>query len=573
MPEPAKHHLLTLESGLAAAGEASIWARTLAAQHGVPDERTGNLDLCIIELINNVVDYAYGGGPGEIELELMFTPEALVLTIADSGPAFNPLELAAPVQATSLDDARIGGFGIHLVRQFADACHYERRLGKNFFTAGFGDVRELPRRVDRRRAGPPGFPLRRADGTLIVADQRCHIDRRSLGFISRCDLFRDVPYAALEAIVRHCRLVEYPTGTVVLRADQPMNSVLVVVKGSLRVHLDGPDSEDAVDIPAGQCVGELSVADGKTASAWVVTAQATQLLVIEGPVFLERLLAIPRIGRNLIVMLAERMRRGNERIVARIRGAMELEALQRELDFARRIQASMLPANPLLPGQDAVECHGFMRAARQVGGDFYDVLPQGGDRYFFAIGDVCNKGMPAALFMVRALTLLRSEAARRERDPGKQLASLARHVNDQLALSNEAQLFVSVFCAILDLDSNLLHYVNIGHNAPLVELPGAAPEFLEQPRNPIAGMVPDLVFRAGKIAFPRGSRLLLYTDGVTEAEAVGGAQFGEAAMQRSLVDPRPNAAGTVQAIVDAVDGFAGSRPQSDDITLLLIRRR
>jgi len=65
---------------------------------------------------------------------------------------------------------------------------------------------------------------------------------------------------------------------------------------------------------------------------------------------------------------------------------------------------------------------------------------------------------------------------------------------------------------------------------------------------------------------------LLYTDGVTEAEAVGGAQFGEAAMQRSLADPRLNAAGTVQAIVDAVDGFAGSRPQSDDITLLLIRR-
>jgi serine phosphatase RsbU (regulator of sigma subunit)/anti-sigma regulatory factor (Ser/Thr protein kinase) len=572
MPEPAKHHLLMLESGLAAAGEASIWARTLAAQHGVPTDRTDSLDLCIIELINNVVDYAYGGGPGEIELEMILGPEAVVLTIADAGAAFNPLDLAPPKQAKSLDDARIGGFGIHLVRQFADACHYERRQGKNFLTVGFGDVRELPRRVDRRRIGPAGFPLRRADGALIVADPRCDSDRRSLGFISRCDLFRDVPYAALEAILEHCRMVEYPGGAIVLRTNEPLNSVLVVVKGSLRVHLGGPDSEDAVLIPHGQCVGELSVADGKPVSAWVVTAEATQLLVIEGPVFLERLLAIPRIGRNLIVMLAERMRRGNESIVARIRDAMELEALQRELDFARRIQASMLPANPLLPGQGEVECHGFMRAARQVGGDFYDVLRQGTDRYFFAIGDVCSKGMPAALFMVQALTLLRSEAARGERDPGLQLAGLARHVNDQLAASNEAQLFVSVFCAILDLEDGELHYVNIGHNPPLIELPGSAPAFLDRPRNPIAGMVPDLVFQVGRVAFPRGSRLLLYTDGVTEAEAVDATQFGEEAMQQLLADRQPDVAGTVQGIVAAVDDFAGGQPQSDDITLLLIRR-
>ena len=124
MPEPAKHHLLTLESGLAAAGEASIWARTLAAQHGVPDERTGNLDLCIIELINNVVDYAYGGGPGEIELELMFTPEALVLTIADSGSAFNPLELAAPVQATSLAH----GAPVSIVQSFVPSVAGAKRI-------------------------------------------------------------------------------------------------------------------------------------------------------------------------------------------------------------------------------------------------------------------------------------------------------------------------------------------------------------------------------------------------------------------------------------------------------------
>ena len=159
----ATHHKLMLESGLAAAGEASIWARTLAAQCGVSPERSSSLDLCIIELINNVVDYAYGGGPGEIELELLLGPESAVLTVADSGAAFNPLDVAPPVQPKSLDDARIGGFGIHLVRQFAEHCHYERRQDKNVFTVGFGDVAELPRSVDRRRGSADGFPLTRAD--------------------------------------------------------------------------------------------------------------------------------------------------------------------------------------------------------------------------------------------------------------------------------------------------------------------------------------------------------------------------------------------------------------------------
>jgi serine phosphatase RsbU (regulator of sigma subunit)/anti-sigma regulatory factor (Ser/Thr protein kinase) len=570
--ELPQRHVLRLESSPAAPSEASIWARTLAADHAVPADRIGDLDLCVIELVSNTVFHAYSNGPGEIGLELAFGPGSVSFTIIDSGPPFDPMSVPPHVVPASLEEATIGGLGIHLVRKIAAECHYERRGHENLFTVIVGEESFRPRREERRHAVPAAFPLRRGDGTVVERDQRSGLDRRTLGFISRTKIFRGVAYEDVEAVVRRCRLADYPAGAMVLSPDSQSHKVLVTVRGRLKVHFGGPDSDDGVEIPEGECVGELSVADGKPSSAWVVTAEPCQLLVIEEKVFLEELLAIASVSRNLISLLSERMRRSNESIVARVREVMELEALHRELDFARRIQASMLPANPLLPGCDEIECHGYMRAARQVGGDFYDVLQQGPRRIYFAIGDVCHKGMPAALFMVQAMGLMRAEAAGDREPPGEQLARLARVTNDRLAAPNEAELFVSVFCAILDLDTDKLHYVNVGHNPPLLALPGASPSFLEEPRNPVAGLVSDFDFKVGVVDFPPGSRFLLYTDGVTEAETREGRQFGDEALRRLFRDSRSDSAEDVENIVRRVEDFVANHPQSDDITLLAIRR-
>jgi serine phosphatase RsbU (regulator of sigma subunit)/anti-sigma regulatory factor (Ser/Thr protein kinase) len=572
-PEPLRRHSLTLDSSLASAGEASIWARTLATQYGVPAERAADIDLCIVELINNIVDHGYRGAPGEIALELTLGRDTVVLTVADEAPAFDPISVPPPPPPASLEEATIGGYGLHLVRSATDAFDYERRQGRNVVTAYFGEAGVRPRLCDRRSGGAVRFPLVRADGTVVERDERRGIDRRSLGFISRCGIFRGVPYADLEAIVSRCRLVEHGAGVTVLQPGPHSASVLVVVRGSLRVHLEGPDSADAIEIARGDCVGEISVADGKSVSAWVVTAEPCQLLVIEADVFLDQLLAIPLIGRNLISQLAERMRRGNERIVARMRVAAELKALQQELDFARRIQSNMLPAPPLLADCPDIRCHGLMRAARQVGGDFYDAFRQGPHRHFLAIGDVCNKGMPAALFMARALTILRGEAAHLADDPAAQLARIAGRCNDLLAATNEAQLFVSLLLAIVDTAGRQLHYCSAGHCAPVLVLPGERPVFLEEPRNPIAGIIPDLAFRVASVDFPSGSRLLLYTDGITEAEAADERQFGDERMIRVLEQATGGVEAVAQGLLGAIDAFAGGHPQSDDITLLLAESR
>lgn len=569
----AEHrHGLTLESSEAAAGEASVWVRTLAAQHAVPVTWAEGLDLCVVELVTNIVSYAYSGGPGEIRLELGITRKCLNLTIEDQGPPFDPLQQATPQRPATLDEATIGGFGIHLVRQFADACHYRRRGDVNCLSLCFGETAQQVRRIDRRQERAAASRAPSADPARVGVEQRSGFDRRALGFISRTDLFRNVPYDELETIIAGCRVVEFAAGDLVVAAGQRSNRVWVVIEGRLRVHLDGPESEDFVELPCGECVGEISVADGKLSSAWVVAAGPCRLLEIDADTFLERLLTIPRVGRNLITILAERMRRSNQRISERVRMEVELKALQRELDFARRIQSSMLPANPLLSDEARLDCHGFMRAARQVGGDFFDAVPIDADRYLVAIGDVCSKGMPAALFMAQTLALLRSSVIRGHGDETMTMAELSCQGNDQLCRMNSEQLFVSVFLAVVDLALDEIRYVNAGHNPPLLVLPGQAPRFVDTPRNPVAGMVPGIRYRAGNLGFPAGSLLLLYTDGVTEAEAADARQFGEEALVSCVAAGHSSAAALADDIVTRVDGFAAGYPQADDITLLALRR-
>ena len=135
--ELSQRHDLTLVSELAASGKGSAWARGLAAEAGLPEERIAALDLCIVELVSNIVSYGYRGQPGELGLDLELAPGTAVLTITDAGPAFDPLSLASPVVPASLEEAKIGGYGIHLVRTSANACRYERRNGRNVFTTWF----------------------------------------------------------------------------------------------------------------------------------------------------------------------------------------------------------------------------------------------------------------------------------------------------------------------------------------------------------------------------------------------------------------------------------------------------
>ena len=139
-PDAYQRHSLTLSSSRAASGEASAWARGLAQAAGLPEDRAYALDLCVVEIVSNVVDHSYRGAPGEIRVDLDIGPGGAIVTILDQGPAFDPLSVAAPAMAVSLEDASVGGLGIQMVRSTATGCRYERRDGRNAFTAWFGEM-------------------------------------------------------------------------------------------------------------------------------------------------------------------------------------------------------------------------------------------------------------------------------------------------------------------------------------------------------------------------------------------------------------------------------------------------
>jgi len=568
-----RFHSIDLPSTPAGATQASVWLTGLAERHELSEERRFHLDLCAGEALANIAEHSYRGVAAEVRLEILLDQDAAILTVIDSGPNFNPLNHPAPEPHASIASVPIGGLGIHLMRRFADEISYERAESRNRLTLRFGTRGLIRRTLERRTTPAAGFPLERTDGAWIEVDERDGSDRRAMGFISRIRLFQGVPTHVVEYILAHCEMREFTAGEVLFRSGEQHRCVLVNIEGRLEVHLDEPDSRFFVDVGPGECVGELSVADGQPNSAWVVAATSGRLLVIPEPVFLGSFLGVPTVVRNLIVVLSERMRHTNLQIVDRLRATLELEALQRELGMAHQIQSSMLPAAPLFVADPSIEGHGFMRAARQVGGDFYDAFQIGEGRYFAAIGDVCSKGMPAALFMVRTLTSLRSEALRADKNAGRHLARLAARCNDLLCEGNEARLFVTMFCAIIDMPHGQLHFVNIGQNPPLLLTGKAEPELIDTPRNPLAGLVPDLKFAVGTRNFPPGSRLLLYSDGITEAESSRGNFFGDDALFNLMSSAGDDSVdGLVERIVGAVDSFAAGYPQSDDITLLAIHR-
>ncbi len=203
---PVTRHRLTLANELAAVGRASEWLRALAEEAGLDAEDAYRLDLCAGELLTNVVEYAYEDrAPHSIELDAAVSDREVRLEIADDGRPFDPVTHRLVRPAELLSQARWGGWGLRLVRQFADEYRYERRGDRNVVSLVLHrrGGPHTARGVDRRRnRNPVVFPLHRSDGTVVDADARSGVDRRVLGFISQLEVFRDAPYCPRRGCAR-----------------------------------------------------------------------------------------------------------------------------------------------------------------------------------------------------------------------------------------------------------------------------------------------------------------------------------------------------------------------------------
>ena len=240
-------------------------------------------------------------------------------------------------------------------------------------------------------------------------------------------------------------------------------------------------------------------------------------------------------------------------------------ALQKELDIAGRVQLSLLPDT--MPLSETAEMTGIMRPAKEVGGDFYDYFHLDQHHIAVAVADVSGKGVPAGLFMVMTRTLMRATAVRHVDAPGLVLAS----INDFLEQNNSEQLFVTVFYGVLDERTGRFIYANGGHNPPiLVDSEGANP--LPTTGGVALGMFDGLDYADASVDMEPGARLVLFSDGVTEAFNDNDEAFGDDRLldaTRALPGEQgPNQ--DVTDIVTAVDEFAGEAPQFDDITCVVL---
>ncbi|MCX6142269.1 MAG: SpoIIE family protein phosphatase [Ignavibacteriales bacterium] len=246
----------------------------------------------------------------------------------------------------------------------------------------------------------------------------------------------------------------------------------------------------------------------------------------------------------------------------------ELVAVQRDLTTAARIQQSLLPnVFPPFPQRSEFEIHAEMITAKNVGGDFYDFYFLDEDRLAFAIGDVSGKGIPAAIYMAVCRTLLKATAHQVAHS-----GEVLRRVNALLIPESEAATFVTIFYGILNTRTGEVQYSNGGHNSPMIVRSTGEVELLPMTDGFLVGKIEHQDYDAKKIQLQIGDTLFLYTDGVTEAMDSDMNMFEEERLTSYL--KKSNGSSTrelARGSLAELKAFAGNAPQSDDITVLILR--
>jgi serine phosphatase RsbU (regulator of sigma subunit) len=226
----------------------------------------------------------------------------------------------------------------------------------------------------------------------------------------------------------------------------------------------------------------------------------------------------------------------------------------------------MLPRGEPDGAAGRLDIFAHMTPAREVGGDLYDIVKLDENRVAITIGDVCGKGIPASLFMAITQTVMRLVVR-----TGHDLQAEVKTANQLLVANNTEEMFTTLFCGVIDVAAGTLTYCNCGHNPPLLLRQGA--DAFEALRNcgPPLAVMDDIIYVPRTLALAPGDLLLLYTDGVTEAEDPQAAQFGMKRLQEAILQTRgATARAVVEHLAARVAAFANGASQSDDITCVAV---
>jgi phosphoserine phosphatase RsbU/P len=402
-------------------------------------------------------------------------------------------------------------------------------------------------------------------------------------------LFSSLPESERAKLVDILRISELPAHTVICHEGDPGDRMYLIKKGKVEVvkAMGTTDEKVLTHITAGDYFGEISLLQRLgLRTATVRSLTPITLLEVTRTDFEGLMIRWPNLALEMLRELSLRMsdsqaiiiqdlQEKNEALAEAYRELqaaqaqiIEKEKLERELQLAQHIQMSMLPSG--LP-----ETHGFdfgarILPARTIGGDLYDFVPinQAG-AIGVLIGDVSDKGVPAALFMALTRSLLRAEASL-----GLPPAEVLQLVNRHLLEMNKSKMFVSMLYGILNPETRDFRYARAGHEIPLmIDSAGNIHKIGYSPGQ-LIGIFPEPLLDEQSVKIPDGATLLLFTDGVTDANNSDGAFFGNERLQEALQTHRDC---TAQEICDnifaEIIAFQGHAPQMDDITLVAVRSR
>lgn len=417
----------------------------------------------------------------------------------------------------------------------------------------------------------------------------------------------DATRSAIQKLLATARRIDLQPGQTLLRQGEPSDSAFFLEEGAVEVYAETAyGAAPLATLQAPRLIGEIGAFAGLPRTASLAAATPARLYEIgradlialgrQSPDLL--LTALEQLGRQIAAVnealalysnaLAALERRAfDSRILddldhpppALISFAAAFRRFASEIVGKRRREEEMASAaliqQSLLPKEDAInrrrpdiELAARMRPAREVGGDFYDFFLLDDDRLAFAIGDVCGKGTPASLFAAITVTLLRTTGRDRQ-----DVEAAVNRANALLCEENEATMFATVFFGVLDLADGELRYANCGHVAPVHLTAAGTLARLPSTGAPLA-IDESCVMRTATLRLAPGDRLVLVTDGVTEAmnaakEEFGERRFVETIEAASAARPRE----ILAQLFAAVDGFAGDEEQADDIGCLIIERK
>jgi phosphoserine phosphatase RsbU/P len=426
---------------------------------------------------------------------------------------------------------------------------------------------------------------------------------RILPIVRALPIFGSVPEQAAVDLVGSGELLEYGEGELLIKQGEQSDYALVVVGGVIEVMVEskyGLVQLAALEAPA--LVGEIGIFTDvpRTASIQAKTkvqavklgGEACQRFGEKNPGFLSTIMR--QLGRrfetfnkaigfyshslealereDFDLTLLDDLKRPLPELVDFSRSFIRLaeqitlrRAHREEMANARAIQESMLPADEVLEQcKDYVEVHAKMRPAREVGGDLYDFFLIDADRLAFTIGDVCGKGIPAALFMAMTQMVMRYML---RQDP--EVGAAATAGNALLAATNREMMFATLFCCVLDFRTGVLSYCSCGHHSPLILRGDIVVDEVATSSLPL-GIDERTKYKTNTLILEPGDRVFLFTDGFTDAHNSEEMLFGEGRL-RGAVDKLRSVPSRdfIGSLMKTVDEFSEGAPQFDDLTALM----